>query len=78
MSNEVTITSEPTNLAEALPIEMARVRDEVIPAYLSIGPAGAFALTMMRSTLDAAAKAMVEGDVVRMLRLYWQLQGFKT
>ena len=31
-------------LGDALPREMARVRDVVMPAYQSIGPAGAFAL----------------------------------
>ncbi len=28
-------------LGEALPKEMARVRNEVLPVYLEIGPAGA-------------------------------------
>ena len=57
-------------LGDALPKEMARVRDEVMPAYLAIGPAGIFALTRMRMDLDAAAKAMIEGNVVRMVCAY--------
>lgn len=67
-----------TTLGEALPIEMARVRDEVMPAYLEIGPAGAFALANMRADLDAAATAMVAGDVVAMLRMYESLKGYTT
>lgn len=39
-------------LGEALPKEMARVRDHVMPAYLDIGPSGAFALAFMRADLD--------------------------
>lgn len=65
-------------LGESLPLEMARVRDKVMPAYLEIGQAGAFALTMMRQTLDDAAKAMAEGDLAAMIRAHEELKGFKT
>ena len=61
-------------LADALPREMARVRDVVMPAYQAIGPAGAFALVLMRRDLDEAARAMAEGDVVAMLRVYQSLK----
>lgn len=63
---------------DALPREMARVRDEIMPVYLEIGPSGIFALTMMRASLDAAAKAMAEGDVVAMMRAYEDLKGYTT
>ncbi len=65
-------------LGTELPAEMARVRDEVMPAYQSIGSAGAFALTGMRRDLDEAAKALAEGDVVAMLRVYEKLKGWNT
>ena len=65
-------------LGDALPREMARVRDEVMPAYIEIGPAGAFALAMMRADLDRAAKALAEGDVVGMLCTYTDLKGYTT
>jgi hypothetical protein len=65
-------------LGEALPREMARVRDKVMPAYVSVGDPGKFALAMMRASLDAAAKAMAEGDVVAMLRAHEDLKGYKT
>lgn len=63
-------------LGDALPKEMARIRDVIMPAYQSIGPAGAIALAMMRTDLDLAAKAMVEGDVVAMIAAYQSLQDY--
>lgn len=56
-----------TTLGEELPKQMARVRDEIMPAYQSIGPAGGIALAMMRADLDKAAKAMAEGDLPAMI-----------
>jgi len=64
------------SLGEALPREMARVRDEVMPAYQEIGRSGLPALMMMRADLDAAAKALTEGDVVEMIRVYKSLKGY--
>jgi len=63
-------------LGEALPREMTRVRDEVMPAYQEIGLAGAPALILMRHDLGLAAKAMAEGDVAAMLRAYEALKGY--
>ena len=67
-------------LGEALPREMARVRDEVMPAYIELrGTPGVNVeptLYLMRNDLDAAAKAMAEGDVVAMLRAYEALKGY--
>jgi hypothetical protein len=65
------------SLGEALSREMARVRDEVMPTYIEIGPAGAFALAFMRQDLDKAAKALAEGDVVEMIRVYASLKEYK-
>jgi hypothetical protein len=65
------------SLAEALPAEMKRVRDVCIPAYLEIGPPGMFAVAMMRADLDRAAKALAEGDVVEMIRVYESLRDTK-
>jgi hypothetical protein len=61
-------------LGTALPKEMARVRDEVMPNYLAIGPAGTFGVLMMRHTLDRATKALAEGDLVAMIRAYEDLK----
>lgn len=65
-------------LGDALPKEMARVRDVLMPQYRSIGPAGTFALAMMTLELDRATKALAEGDVVAMIRVYESLKEFKS
>ena len=64
-------------LGEALPLEMARVRDGVMPAYAECGVGGSFALAMMRHDLDLAAKAMIEGDIVAMVRIYQKLKEYQ-
>lgn len=64
-------------LGEVLPEEMARVRDELIPIYESIGISGIPCLLMMRRSLDLAAKAMAEGDIVAMVESYKDLSGYK-
>lgn len=66
-----------TTLGDELPRQIARVRDELIPAYMECGPGGAFAIAMMRADLDAASKAMIEGDTVAMLRICQKLQDWK-
>jgi hypothetical protein len=63
-------------LGDELPRQMARVRDHVLPAYLGI-PEGIFAATLMRADLDRAAKAMIEGDVVEMMRVCEALKGWQ-
>lgn len=68
--------TEANSLGDALPREMARVRDQVLPEYLAI-PEGIFAATMMRRDLDTAAKAMAEGDVVAMIAAYKELKEWK-
>lgn len=65
-------------LGEALPAEMKRVRDKVMPAYLAIGTPGTFALIMMRRDLDEAARALAEGDVAAMIVVYESLKGYST
>lgn len=65
-------------LGDALPREMARVRDEVLPAYLAIGENGAFAVMMIRRDLDAAARAMAEGDLPLMIWAYQRLKVTST
>lgn len=69
-------------LGEALPREMARVRDKVMPAYLALRHMPNVIvepqLNLMRMDLNNAAKAMAEGDVVAMLRAYEALKGYNT
>jgi hypothetical protein len=63
-------------LGTALPREMKRVRDELMPRYIEIGPPGAFAVAIMRYALDRATKALAEGDVITMIRVYEELKEF--
>lgn len=65
-----------SSVGEELPKEMARVRDDLLPVYDSI-PSGVFAATMMRADLDRAARALSEGDVVEIIRVYESLKGYK-
>lgn len=65
-------------LGTALPEEMSRVRDKVLPCYLEIGLAGRPAAFWMRKDLDRAAKALAEGDVIEMIRVYESLKGWKV
>jgi len=65
-------------VGEDLPIVMARVRDEIMPLYLEIGPAGSFAVAMMRADLDKATKALAEGDIVTILQAYESLKSYKA
>jgi hypothetical protein len=72
-----------TTLGDDLPKEMARVRDVLMPQYYDIGPAGVFALTLMRASLDRASldratKAIAEGDLVAMIIAYKELKEFKS
>jgi hypothetical protein len=66
-----------SSLGTELPKEMARVRDELLPLYDAI-PTGKFAATLMRGDLDAATKALAEGDVVSMVRVYDRLKSYKA
>ena len=61
-------------LAEALPREIARVR-ELLGHYRELGPVGAFGAAMLEQDLRAADQAMAAGDVVAMIRAYKALQG---
>ncbi len=64
-------------LGDALPREMARVT-KLIELYASIGPAGGFAIALMRRDLAAAATALAEGDLVAMIRVYQSLKDYKA
>lgn len=65
------------SLGEELPNEMKRVTG-LIEIYASLpGGVGAFAIMMMRQTLDAATRALASGDVIQMMRVYEDIKGFK-
>jgi hypothetical protein len=65
------------SLAEALPEEMARVR-ELIVQYRDpeLNGAGVFAARMMEISLQRAERAMINGNIVAMLEVYQDLKGY--
>lgn len=65
------------SLGEALPKELARVR-KVLGYYKEIGLAGAFGAAMIEAELRRADKAMIEGDVVEMIRCFKALQEIES
>lgn len=56
-------------LADGLLEELKRNR-ELLIQYRSIGPNGMFGATMIEQDIQKAERAVVEGDIVAMLRLY--------
>ena len=54
-------------LADALPKEMARVR-EVLGHYHAIGPAGMFGAAFIEQDLQRADQAVMSGDPVAMIQ----------
>jgi len=70
------MSAEVETLADALPKEMARVR-EVLGHYREIGAAGMFGAAMIEQDLRSADRAVMSGDVVAMLRSLKTLQGIK-
>ena len=63
-------------LGDALPKEIARVTNVIMPHYLECGPSGYFALAIMRDDLDRATKALAQGDVAAMAVAYEALKGW--
>ncbi len=68
--------AEIRSLAEALPQEMARVR-EVLGHYKEIGPVGMFGGFFIEADLREADEAVMSGDVVRMLQAYQKLKAIE-
>lgn len=74
-TNKVIDATQQT-LADALPKEIERCQ-QLLADYAAIGPAGAYASKMIRVHIAHAHEAMMEGDVVEMLRAYEALKGCK-
>ena len=66
-------------LAEALPAQIKRVREDILPAYESLrGLPNVMVepvIAMMNHALNEATKACAAGDVVAMLRWHEELKG---
>ena len=66
-------------LGDALPAAIHRIREEVLPAYQSIGLAGQPAIQLViNPALREAVDALASGDVVRMARAHQALVDIKV
>ena len=62
------------NLIEGIQTECNRLRDEALPLYEQIGPAGAFARAVIRQAITEGEAAIASGDVIRCLAAYESLR----
>jgi len=69
--------SENTTLGDALPKEIARVR-EVLGHYKELGPVGMFGAMFIEQDLQEADRAVMSGDVVAMLQAFETLKGIES
>jgi hypothetical protein len=69
-------------LAEALPREIDRIREDVLPAYESLrGMPNVIVepqIAMMKHGVSEAIKACANGDTVAMLRWHEELKGWSA
>jgi len=66
-------------LGEALPAAIHRVREEVLPAYESIGAAGQPAIQLViNPAIREGVDALASGDISRMVRAYQALIDIKV
>lgn len=66
--------SHDNSLGVALPKEIERCQ-ELLTHYAELGPVGDFGAMMIKGHIADAHKAMMEGDVVAMLRAHEALKG---
>lgn len=73
------MTTESRSLAEALPLEIERVK-ELIKLYEDpmLKGAGDLACALMKMDIDKAEKATQEQDTVAMLRAYQELKTYEV
>lgn len=70
------MTDKTVTLADAFPLEQARVR-EILGHYKEIGPAGMFGAACIEQVLHEADRAAVSDNPVRMLRALARLKEIK-
>lgn len=68
-------------LADALPREIKRVRDEIIPEYekmIEFAPMTELTVNIMKAHVNEGIDALASGDVVRMLSAHKVLEEYET
>lgn len=65
------------NLIEAIQEKCNQLRNEYIPAYQSIGPAGMFGVAMMRMAIERAENSIATMDTLGMISALKELREFE-
>ena len=63
------------NLIEGIQEQCRRVREDLLPAYVELGPVGTFGATMLKLAVTEGEAAIASGDTIRMLAAYKDLEG---
>lgn len=63
-----------TNLVEGIQQKCNYIRDNIIPEYECIGPAGAIGKLLLQEDIKKGERAIASDDVVEMLRVYKELE----
>ena len=69
------MTPKTESVGSKLVTEIARV-SELRGLYLSIGPGGAIAATMMKQAIDEASESLLDDDPARCIRALSELGSF--
>ena len=62
------------NIIDGIQQECNRVRDQLLPAYREIGPAGTFGILVLTKAIEEGEAAIASGDIVRMIAAYKELK----
>jgi hypothetical protein len=76
LRDELEGTYEMSSLGEDFPKEQARVR-EVLKHYHEVGIAGVFGATMIEDVLSRADTAVMNDDIVAMIKIYNEMKNIK-
>lgn len=63
-----------TNLVEGIQEKCSYIRDNVIPEYDRIGPAGMIGKMLLQQSIKKGEAAIAGGDVVQMVQVYKELE----
>lgn len=65
-----------TTVGDDIQVQIKR-NQELVQQYIAIGPTGKFGVMMIQRDIDAAVKALAEGDCVAIVRTYEALKNNK-
>lgn len=65
-----------TTVGDDMPVQQARCR-ELLRAYQDLGPAGTLGALVIEGALERADRAVMSGDIIRILACYRELKGLE-